>query len=391
MAELTRNPHTDPQGKQVPRTWVMRAPDDFHCHFRDFSEDAWNQRNGGELGEHFAGDTFNRLPLVLGVTARQFKRAIAMPNTSPHPIVNAAMAMAYKRRIMVQAEQDGYPDFEPLMTIYGTHDTTPSVAEEAKAAGVLAVKFYPKHGTTGSGQGIHDFIAPELLELYKAMQACGLVAQFHLASPDPHVDIFDREAVMVPTFQRIREAFPNLKMIFEHISTAAGVNCVLACGENTFATVTPQHLLATRNDLLDKLRPSLYCMPPLQRREDLEALLEAAMKYDNVFAGTDTAPHFNDQKYCECGAAGCFNAAHAFEHYAMAFHGSGDARWASKLEAFTSERGAKAYGLPLNTGKLQLEERTAEIDRELVAQESGRRITHFRGGETVPFFARLLR
>lgn len=360
-----------------------------HCHFRDYSWEVW-QREVLVTGtaDAFGGDPDDRLPMVAGYTARQFARAIAMPNTQV-PIKNARMATGYRDRILHALSRQGIENFEPLMTIYITPGTSRETILEARQAGVVAGKFYPKHGTTGSGDGIPNFGKP-MYEVYDAMQECGMLALFHGANPDPNVDIFDKEYAFIPVAREIRERFPQLTMVFEHMSTGDAVDFVLK-HDNTFGTITPQHLQWTRNQLLGSgLNPAAYCMPPLQTNEDREALVAAAVSGSpKFFAGTDSAPHYGHRKYCEGGCMGCFTASYAVELYAEVFEEHGGEDWVEKLERFLSEFGAAAYGLPLNEGTLMLERSrwrvSVRIPREDDAQE--RYVVPFRPGEVLGFRA----
>lgn len=323
--------------------WELRAPDDMHCHLRDTE----------------VGDKHGRMPYILKYTARQFARAIAMPNTGP-PVTNARTVEAYRRRINLIAYDDCLYGFEPLMVLYITPETTASDIREARHVGAVAGKFYPKGGTTGAQNGVPDFGEP-MFRVYEAMQETGMLALFHGAVPDDALDVFDREQAFVPTFAKIAETFPGLRMVFEHMSTRDAVNCVLELRDGVYGSITPLHLARNRNDMLGLggLHPRLFAMPIVQSRGHQEALVQAAVSGSpKFFAGTDSAPHLKNQKHREGGACGSFSAPHAYESYAQDFEdmlgSQGEVLWPARLEDFTSRFGAEAYGLPLNEGKIIL-------------------------------------
>lgn len=306
---------------------TLTRPDDWHLHVRD-------------------GDV---LADVVPATAACFGRAIIMPNLVP-PITNAPDALAYRERILAAA--GGY-EFEPLMTLYLTETMTPDTIRDAKAAGVVAAKLYPAGATTNSDSGVKDI--RKIYPVLDAMADCGMLLLVHGEVTDPDIDIFDREKVfleriMAPTM----EAFPNLRVVLEHITTADSVDFVQQHqGDNLGATMTPQHLMYNRNHMLvGGIRPHLYCLPILKRNRHQQALMDAVASGDTrFFLGTDSAPHFKGQKESACGCAGCYSAYGAISHYAGIFEELGIL---DKLEAFASFNGADFYGLPRNTDTITL-------------------------------------
>lgn len=306
---------------------TLTAPDDWHIHLRD----------GAALKQTVAD------------VARQFRRAIVMPNLSP-PVVNAEQAVAYKARICAQIPQ-GY-DFEPLMVLYLTDTTTPAQIAEAKAAGVVACKLYPAGATTNSDSGVTNLDG--LQPVLEAMSAHGLLLLVHGEVTDSAIDIFDREAVFIEQkLIPLAERNPELKIVFEHITTEQAVEFVRSTGPNIAATITAHHLLYNRNHMLaGGIRPHYYCLPILKRSRHQEALIAAAISADPAFfLGTDSAPHPIDRKEAACGCAGAYTAYAAMEMYAEVFD---SAQALDKLEAFASHFGPDFYGLPRNTGKVQL-------------------------------------
>lgn len=306
---------------------TITRPDDWHLHVRD-----------GEILNH-----------VVPATARQFGRAIIMPNLTP-PVTDAAMALAYKERILAAAAGTG---FTPLMTLYLTEATTPTDIQAAKAAGVVAAKLYPAGATTNSDSGVTDI--RRIYPVLQAMSDCGLLLLVHGEVTDPAIDIFDREKVfleqvLAPTL----DAFPSLKVVLEHITTADSVDFVHRHPDGKLAaTITPQHLMYNRNDLLvGGIRPHLYCLPILKRNRHQQALREAVASGDTrFFLGTDSAPHGRDRKEAACGCAGCYSAFSALSLYAEVFEELGVL---DRLEAFASFNGPDFYGLPRNRDTLTL-------------------------------------
>ena len=306
---------------------TITRPDDWHLHVRD-------------------GDA---LHTVVPHTAAQFGRAIIMPNLRP-PVTTAALALAYKSRI--QAAVPEGVTFEPLMTLYLTDNLQPDEIKRAKDSGVVAAKLYPAGATTNSDAGVTD-----LRKTYKtleAMQKAGLLLLVHGEVTSPDIDLFDREAVFIDTqLIPLRRDFPELKIVFEHITTKEAAHYVRDAGAFTAATITAHHLLYNRNAIFTGgIRPHYYCLPVLKRETHRLALVEAAVS-DNVqfFLGTDSAPHPAHLKEHASGCAGCYTAHAAMELYAEAFEAAGALH---KLEAFASFNGADFYGLPRNQGSVTL-------------------------------------
>jgi dihydroorotase len=328
---------------------TIRRPDDWHVHLRD-----------GEM-----------LKAVAPYTARQFARAIVMPNLVP-PVTTVAAAEAYRERILAATG----PGFTPLMTLYLTDDADPAEIARGHAEGVFtAAKLYPANATTNSAHGVTDIanIAPAL----ETMQRIGMPLLIHGEVTDPQVDIFDREKVFIERiFTRLVHDFPALKMVFEHITTADAADFVTAQGPNVAATVTPQHLHINRNALFaGGLRPHAYCLPVAKREEHRLAVRRAATSGSpKFFLGTDSAPHAVEAKESACGCAGIFNAPYAIESYAAVFEAEGAL---DRLEAFASENGPRFYGLPLNEERIVLERAQVEVPASLPAG----------GSALVPFHA----
>ena len=306
-------------------------PDDWHLHLRD--------------GEALAS--------VVGYTARRFGRAIVMPNLKP-PVTNAAQALAYRERIL--AAVPAGMTFEPLMTLYLTRQTTPEDIVAAKASGkVFGVKFYPQGATTNSAAGVSDLST--VYPVLEAMEQADLPLLVHGEVTDHAVDVFDREKTFIDRHMvPLRARFPNLRVVFEHITTADAVQFVQAQSSNVAATITVHHLLLNRNALFDGgVRPHHYCAPVLKREQHRQALLAAATGGDaRFFLGTDSAPHPREAKLADCGCAGIFTAHAAIELYAEAFDEAGKLE---NLEGFASFHGPDFYRLPRNTERLVLERR----------------------------------
>ena len=306
---------------------TITRPDDWHLHVRD-------------------GDA---LRTVVPHTAAQFGRAIIMPNLRP-PVTTAEQALAYKSRI--QAAVPAGVAFEPLMTLYLTDNLPPDEIKRAKDAGVVAAKLYPAGATTNSDAGVTD-----LRKTYKtleAMQREGLLLLVHGEVTSPEIDLFDREAVFIDTqLIPLRRDFPELKVVFEHITTREAAHYVRDANGFTAATITAHHLLFNRNAIFTGgIRPHYYCLPVLKRETHRLALVEAATS-DNTrfFLGTDSAPHPASLKEHASGCAGCYTAHAAMELYAEAFEAAGALH---KLEAFASFNGSDFYGLPRNSGTVTL-------------------------------------
>ncbi|WP_379867066.1 dihydroorotase [Marinobacter sp. M5B] len=317
---------------------IITRPDDWHLHVRD-------------------GDI---LKDVVPATARCFGRAIIMPNLAP-PVTEAEQAMAYRSRILAAAGDTG---FDPLMTLYLTETTTPAQIRDAKAAGVVAAKLYPAGATTNSASGVTDI--RNIYPVLEAMSDCGMLLLVHGEVTDAEIDIFDREKiflkrVLAPTM----EAFPNLRVVLEHITTADSAEFVCDHdGDNLGATITPQHLMYNRNHMLvGGIRPHLYCLPILKRNRHQQALRDAVVSGDRrFFLGTDSAPHSKDKKETACGCAGCYSAFSAMPLYAEIFE---DLGVLDKLEAFASFNGADFYGLPRNSDTITLVKESWEMPDEL--------------------------
>ncbi len=322
----------------MPESITIARPDDWHVHLRD--------------GPAMAS--------VVGATARQFARAIVMPNLKP-PVASVAMAESYRARILAALAAGAR--FEPLMTLYLTDDTKPAEIERARASGVVkAVKYYPAGATTNSASGVTDIRRCDAV--LAAMQEARMPLLVHGEVTDPAVDLFDREAafldrVLAPLLAR----FPRLKVVVEHITTREAAQFVERAGPNVGATVTAHHLLLNRNALFaGGFRPHHYCLPVIKREEHRLALVKAATSGNpKFFLGTDTAPHARGRKECDCGAAGIYTAHAALELYAEAFEAAGAL---DKLEGFASFHGADFYGLPRNTGHITLEKAEWEVPRE---------------------------
>jgi dihydroorotase len=313
---------------------------------------------------------------VLPATARQFARAIVMPNLKP-PVVTTAQAVAYRDRI-VGALPAG-SDFTPLMTLYLTDQLPPDEIPRAKAAGVVAVKLYPAGATTHSEAGVTDMrrVAPTL----EAMQREGLLLLVHGEVTDPAVDVFDREAVFIErVMQPLRRDFPALKVVFEHITTREAAQYVADSDANTAATITAHHLLYNRNAIfMGGLRPHYYCLPVLKREVHREALVTAATSGSaKFFLGTDSAPHAAALKEASVCGAGCYTAPAALELYAEAFEAAGAL---DRLEAFASFNGADFYGLPRNRGSVTLQREPWTLPESVPFGDA--RLKPLRGGETL--------
>ena len=335
-------------------TLSLTRPDDWHLHLRD-------------------GDA---LRAVLPHTARQFARAIVMPNLKP-PVTSTALALDYRRRIL-EARPEG-ADFEPLMTLYLTDRTPPDEMRRAREAGIVALKLYPAGATTNSDAGVTDL--RKTYRTLEAMQREGLLLLVHGEVTDPAVDLFDREAVFIDqVMQPLRRDLPELKVVFEHITTREAAQYVTEAGRHTAATLTAHHLLYNRNAIFQGgLRPHYYCLPVLKREMHRLALLAAATSgSDRFFLGTDSAPHASVMKEASVCGAGCFTALSAMELYAEAFDAAGAL---DKLEGFASHHGPDFYGLPRNTGRVSLARHTWTLPESVPFGEA--QLKPLRGGETV--------
>ena len=319
------------------QTLTIRRPDDWHVHLRD-----------GEM-----------LKAVAPYTARQFARAIVMPNLVP-PITTVDAANAYRDRIAAAAGAG----FTPLMTCYLTDQTSPDeIARGYEMRAWIAAKLYPAGATTNSASGVTNI--RNIYPVLKRMQAIGMVLCVHGEVTDPDVDVFDREAVFIERIlEPLTRDFPALKIVLEHITTIQAVEFVKAMGPNVAATVTPQHLIINRNAMFaGGLRPHAYCLPVAKREEQRLAVRKAATSGSpKFFLGTDSAPHTREAKESACGCAGIFNAPFALESYAGVFEEEGAL---DKFEAFASVNGPNFYGLPLNDGMVTLERAELEVPAEI--------------------------
>ena len=333
----------------------IRRPDDWHVHFRD---DAM-------------------LHAVAPATARQFARAIVMPNLSP-PITDVAGAIAYRERIAAVVPDAA--DFTPLMTCYLTDATDPAEVVRGHEASVFtACKLYPANATTNSAHGVTGIAA--IHAVLDAMQAIGMPLLVHGEVTDADIDIFDREAVFIDrVLAPLLNDFPALKVVLEHITTAEAAAFVLDHPTRIGATVTPQHLLINRNAIFaGGLRPHAYCLPVAKREHHRLAVRRAATSgAPNVFLGTDSAPHVIGAKESGCGCAGIFTALTALELYAGVFDEDGAL---DRFEAFASENGPRFYGLPLNDGTVTLERTPFDVPNLLEVEGTG--VVPFRAGETL--------
>ncbi|MBY6014486.1 dihydroorotase [Qipengyuania gaetbuli] len=334
---------------------TIRRPDDWHLHFRD-------------------GDTMRA---VVPHTARQFARAIVMPNLSP-PVTTTALAAAYRERI-IGAVPEGV-SFTPLMTAYLTDNIDAVDLAAGFADGVLtAAKLYPAGATTNSAHGVTDIA--NIAGVLEKMAEIGMPLCVHGEVTHADIDIFDREAVFIErVLQPLVDRLPELKVIFEHITTRQAVEFVDAAGPNIAATITPQHLHINRNAMLvGGIRPHMYCLPVAKREEHRLALRKAATggsaKY---FLGTDSAPHHRGAKESDCGCAGIFNAPYALESYVTVFDEEGAL---DRFEGFASLNGPAFYGLPVNEGSVTLERAPVEVPAEV--DGGGAAIVPFHAGETL--------
>jgi len=334
----------------------IQMPDDWHLHIRDGAA----------------------MAAVVPYTARQFGRAIIMPNLRP-PITTTAQAAAYRERILAALPEGS--TFEPLMTLYLTDNLPPDEIKRAKDAGIVAVKLYPAGATTNSDAGVTD-----LRKTYKtleAMQRENIKLLVHGEVTSPDIDLFDREAVFIDdVFEPLRRDLPELKVVFEHITTKEAAQYVAESNAFTAATITAHHLLYNRNAIfMGGLRPHYYCLPVLKREVHRQALVAAATSGSaKFFLGTDSAPHASVMKEASVCGAGCFTALSALELYAEAFDGAGAL---DKLEGFASHHGADFYGLPRNTGRVTLRREAWELPASVPFGDA--LLKPLRGGETLPW------
>ena len=337
------------------QTLTLIRPDDWHLHLRDGAA----------------------LAIVVPHTARQFVRAIVMPNLKS-PVTGTAQAAAYRERILAAVPQG--LTFTPLMTLYLTDNTPVEEIDRAKASGfVHAVKYYPAGATTNSDAGVTDI--GKCFATLARMEELGLPLLVHGEVTDAEVDIFDRERVFVErVLAPLLKRFPRLRLVLEHITTLEGVQFVESTGPNVAGTLTAHHLLMNRNALLaGGIRPHHYCLPVLKRETHRLALVGAAISGNpKFFLGTDSAPHARNTKEATCGCAGCYTALSALELYAEAFEAAGAL---DRLEAFASFHGADYYGLPRNTSALTLEKASWRVPDSLPFGDDV--LVPLRAGETL--------
>lgn len=341
---------------------TITRPDDWHLHLRD-------EKSLNTLVAH---------------TAKQFARAIVMPNLKP-PVVNVDLALAYQARILAardNSQLSGFAaQFMPLMTLYLTDSTTPTDIYQAKASGgVYGVKLYPAGATTNSESGVTDLLA-RCAPTLAALEECGIPLLVHGEVTDNNIDIFDREKIFIDRVMiPLRKAFPALKIVFEHITTLDAVQYVTQADGCIGATITAHHLLYNRNALfVGGMRPHWYCLPVLKREPHRLALLEAATSQNpRFFLGTDSAPHAQQDKESACGCAGCYTAYHAMELYATAFDQVGKIH---ALETFASFNGADFYGLARNQSTLTLVKKPFTIPLTLDYQ--GQSLIPLAAGQTL--------
>ncbi|MFK7867090.1 MAG: dihydroorotase [Alphaproteobacteria bacterium] len=346
------------------------APDDMHCHLRD-----------GVLLDH-----------VIFETARQFKRAVIMPNLT-QPVIDGARAAAYQQRIMSSLEQqamihnrsDIAAEFTPLMTLYVTDQSDPQEYKRAFLAGeAIAAKLYPANATTNSAHGVRDIFA--LKPLFSMMSDLGMPLLIHGEVTASEIDIFDREAVFIEqVLKPLRAEFPALRMVLEHITTAQAADFIGDSDDpNLAATITPHHMMLNRNALFQGgIRPDHYCLPILKRETHRAAILAAATSgHPRIFAGTDSAPHTKSAKLQPCGCAGIYNAFEAIGLYAELFENE---NCLHHLEGFTSINGANFYGLPQNKARITLVKQPIAVPEYFeIEQPSGKDyITPLRAGKTI--------
>ena len=335
----------------------LRRPDDWHVHLRD----------GAMLTD------------VINYTARQFARAIVMPNLTP-PVTTVAAGRAYRQRILDAV--DPSLNFTPLMVCYLTDTIDAEEVTRGHAEGVFtACKLYPANATTNSSHGVTDI--KNIYPVLEAMQRIGMPLLVHGEVTHQDVDIIDREAVFIDdVLQDVIKDFPDLKVVFEHITTAEAAEFVTAAGPNIAATITPHHLEFNRNAIFQGgIRPHYYCLPIAKREKHRLALRKAATSGSpKFFLGTDTAPHTIEAKQSACGCAGLFNAPHALEAYAKVFD---EENALDKLEGFASEFGPRFYGLPLNEGTVTLTRKETAVPETLDVMDT--QIVPFHSGGTLPW------
>ena len=334
---------------------TLTQPDDWHVHLRD-----------GVM-----------LKQVARYTACRFRRAIIMPNLNP-PVTTIAAATDYKKRIL--AATSDYPDFQPLMTAYLTDTIDGDELRAGYDEGIFsAAKLYPVNATTNSAFGVSDI--KKIYPVLNIMQQIGMPLLVHGETVSPDIDIFDREAVFIETIMvPLLSEMPELKVVFEHITTREAIDFVTAASDHVAATITAHHLQINRSDMLTGgIRPHLYCLPVAKRETHRQALRKAATSGNNrFFLGTDTAPHTTDEKESACGCAGIFSAPHALENYAQVFE---EENALDKFEAFASLNGPAFYGFPINDRKISLI-RTKQTIPEIIGPGE-LSVLPYRAGETI--------
>jgi dihydroorotase len=338
-----------------PEQITLTRPDDWHLHLRDDAA----------------------LAAVAAHSAERFARAIVMPNLKP-PVTTTEMAEAYKQRILSVLPED--TEFEPLMTLYMTDQLDQDEVIRAKESGIVkGIKLYPAGATTNSDSGVTDI--RKRYDLLEAMQKASLPLLIHAEVTDSSVDVFDRERVFIDRYLiDLRRDFPELRMVFEHVTTKDAVDFVKQSSGPTAATITPQHLMYNRNAMLaGGIRPHYFCLPILKRSSHQEALIETATSGDpRFFLGTDSAPHAQHAKECGCGCAGCYSADSAIELYAEIFD---QADALDKLEGFSSFFGPDFYGLPRNSETITLKRRDWVVPQSYPFGED--RIVPLMAGQTL--------
>jgi len=336
---------------------TLTQPDDWHLHIRDAV----------------------MLQSVLPHSARQFARAIIMPNLKP-AVTTTEQALAYREQILKALPENSV--FKPLMTLYLTENTTPEEIIKAKQSGhIYAVKYYPAGATTHSDSGVKDIT--KVYDTLTAMAENNLPLLVHGEVVDNNIDIFDREKVFIDyVLDPVLKNFPQLRVVFEHITTKDAVQFVLSCNDNIAATITPHHLLFNRNAMLvGGIKPHYYCLPVLKRKDHQNALIEAATSGNpKSFLGTDSAPHAKHAKETACGCAGIYSAHAALEFYAMAFEQAGKL---DMLEGFASFYGADFYHLPRNTHQLTLVKKDWSIPATYMA--GNEILVPLLAGESIPW------
>ena len=332
----------------------LARPDDWHLHLRDGA----------------------RLKSVVAHTAEHFRRAVVMPNLTP-PVTTVEQALAYRRRIL---DACGSKDFEPLMTLYLTDQTSPEDVRRAAAEPhVHAIKLYPAGATTNSEAGVQRLSS--LYPVFETMADVGLPLLIHGETTDPATDVFDREARFIAdTLAPLVERFPRLKVVLEHITTSDAASFIRQAREGVAATITAHHLLYNRNALFrGGLRPDLYCLPVLKRESHRQALIDAATSGSpRFFLGTDSAPHSQGAKYATCGCAGIYTAHAALSLYAEVFERAGALE---RLEGFASFFGPDFYGLPRNADRIELVREAWQVPADY--DFGGERLTPLCAGETL--------